>query len=73
MTELPLDRAYHWERTRPQEVFLTQPMNGVVRDWTWAQTMDEARRMASHLIAKNWPAGLAYRNLFKELLMVDHG
>jgi long-chain acyl-CoA synthetase len=57
MSELPLDRVYHWEKTRPQEVFLTQPTNGVARDWTWAQTVDEARRVANHLIAKNWPAG----------------
>jgi long-chain acyl-CoA synthetase len=57
MTELPLDRAYHWERTRPNEIFLSQPIHGVVRDWTWAQAMDEARRMASHLLAQNWPAG----------------
>jgi len=57
MNDLPLERAYHWERTSPDVVFLTQPKNGIVHDWTWAQAMDEARRVAHHLIQKNWPAG----------------
>ncbi len=57
MIELPLDRAYHWEKTLPNEVFLTQPTAGIARDWTWAQTMDEARRMANFLMSRNWPAG----------------
>ncbi len=57
MSELPLDRVYHWERTRPEKTFLSQPVKGVVRDWTWAQSLDEARRVAQHLIDKQWPAG----------------
>jgi len=56
-TELPLARAYHWESARPQEVLLTQPINGVAHDFTWAQTMQEARCMANHLIGKNWAPG----------------
>jgi len=48
--DLPLQRAYRWEKERAGAVFLTQPMgNGAVRDWTWAQTMDEARRVAAWL------------------------
>ncbi len=57
MIHLPLDRVYHWEKTRPDEVFLTQPINGLARDWTWKQTAEEARRMANHLIAQKWPSG----------------
>jgi long-chain acyl-CoA synthetase len=57
MNDLPLDRVYHWERTRPSEILLTQPTNGVTRDWTWAQSVDEARRVAAHLTARGWPAG----------------
>jgi long-chain acyl-CoA synthetase len=57
MSDLPLDRVYHWERTRPDEIFLTQPVSGIVRDWTWAQSVGEARRVAQHLIAQGWPAG----------------
>ena len=57
MNDLPLDRIYHWESVCPDKIFLTQPTNGVARDWTWRQTMDEARRMANYLTAKNWPPG----------------
>jgi long-chain acyl-CoA synthetase len=57
MNDLPLDRVYYWESTRPEQIFLTQPLHGMARDWTWKQTMDEARRMAAYLIAKNWPPG----------------
>ena len=47
---LALQRLYHWETTTPDQVVLTQPMGGgVVRDYTWAQVMDQARRMAAHL------------------------
>jgi long-chain acyl-CoA synthetase len=56
--ELMLQRAYHWEKTRANEIFLTQPMGaGVVRDFTWAQTMDEARRVAAWLKAQGWEPG----------------
>ncbi len=57
MTQLPLERAYFWEKHDPSSVFLTQPISGIARDWTWAQTMSEARRMASYLQSQNWPPG----------------
>ena len=48
--KLALQRLYHWEATAPDRVVLTQPMGGgVVRDFTWAQLMDQSRRMAAHL------------------------
>ena len=54
--ELALDRAYHWESTRPDKVYLTQPMGrGVVKDFTWKEVMDQARRMAAHLRSLNLP------------------
>jgi long-chain acyl-CoA synthetase len=57
-SELPLQRAYHWEKQRAAEIFLTQPMGGgVVREWTWAQAMDETRRMAAYLKAQGWEPG----------------
>jgi long-chain acyl-CoA synthetase len=55
--ELPLQRAYHWEKARANKIFLTQPLGGKVRHWTWVQTMDEARRMAAYLLAQNWESG----------------
>jgi long-chain acyl-CoA synthetase len=56
--ELPLQRAYHWERARADEVLFTQPMgHGVVKEWTWGQAMDETRRMAAWLSAQNYEPG----------------
>ncbi len=47
---LPLQRAYHWESLHPNDVFLIQPLgNGVVKEFTWAQTMDEVRHIASYI------------------------
>ncbi|HLL10802.1 MAG TPA: AMP-binding protein, partial [Rubrivivax sp.] len=47
---LALQRLYHWEKTTPERVVFTQPLgNGEVRNLTWREVMDEARRMASHL------------------------
>jgi long-chain acyl-CoA synthetase len=56
--QLALQRLYRWEREAPRQVVLTQPQGGgVLRDFTWAQVMDEARRMAAHLQSLGLPAG----------------
>ncbi len=47
---LALQRLFHWEAAEPNRVVLTQPLGGgAVRDYTWAQVMDETRRMAAQL------------------------
>jgi long-subunit acyl-CoA synthetase (AMP-forming) len=49
-TKLLLDRIYEHETEQANRVFLTQPIgNGQVVDYTWAQVMDQSRRMAAHL------------------------
>ncbi|WP_043765517.1 AMP-binding protein [Algiphilus aromaticivorans] len=54
--DLALERLKHWEQVRANAVCMTQPMgNGELRDYTWAQAVDEARRMASWLRAQNYP------------------
>ena len=56
--DLPLARVYHWERAREERIFLTQPFGGGrLREWTWAQAVHEARRMAAYLKAQDWPPG----------------
>jgi len=55
---LALQRLYHWERTAPNQTLLTQPLGGgAVRDYTWAQVMDETRRMAAHLKSLGFEPG----------------
>ena len=53
----PLEYFYHWERQRPDDIFLTQPAGGTVRDIAWREAAGEARRMAAWLTAQGWPAG----------------
>ena len=55
---LILDRVYEHETQRANQVYLTQPVgNGQVVDYTWAQTMDQARRMAAHLQGRGFAPG----------------
>ena len=73
-TTLPLDCVYRWERERAERIFLTQPFGGgKVREWTWAQAVDEARRMAAYLKAQNWEPGIPRRHPLQKLRLVDHG
>ena len=47
---LPLQRLYQWEKTHPHHIYLSQPMGeGIMRDYSWSQTVSEARRMAAYL------------------------
>ena len=55
---LALERLYHWERTAPDRVVLTQPTGGgTVRDYTWREVLDQTRRIAAHLRASGLQAG----------------
>ncbi len=54
---LPLERAYYWERVAGARRFLTQPVGGSVRHWSWRDAMAEARRVAAYLTAQNWESG----------------
>ena len=55
---LALQRLYHWERSAPVRIILSQPQGGgVVRDFTWAQVLDETRRMAAHLQSLGFAPG----------------
>ncbi|MBU7573730.1 MAG: AMP-binding protein [Hydrogenophaga sp.] len=55
---LALQRLYHWEKTDPKRVALTQPMGaGAVQEFTWAEIGDQVRRMATHLQSQGWAPG----------------
>jgi long-chain acyl-CoA synthetase len=55
---LALQRLYHWERTAPDRVVLTQPIGGgALREFTWRQTLDQTRRMAAYLKAQGIAPG----------------
>ena len=55
---LALQRLYHWEKTSPDRVALTQPLGGgPVRDYTWREVVDQSRRMAAHLQSRGLQPG----------------
>ena len=55
---LLLDYIYAHEAAHPNRVYLTQPLGkGRVADYTWAQTLDQARRMTAHLKSLNYGPG----------------
>lgn len=54
---LPLDQFYHWEQTKPDSIYLSQPIEGQSRTWTWSETGREARQMAAYLRSLHLPPG----------------
>ncbi|PLW67153.1 AMP-binding protein [Pseudohalioglobus lutimaris] len=53
--KLVLQAAFDREQRHPQRVFMTQPINGEVTEYTWGETLDQARRMAAHLRSLDLP------------------
>lgn len=53
----PLAMLYEWESKRPNDLYMQQPINGVYKTFSWAETMMQARKLASALIAKNYAKG----------------
>jgi len=48
--KLILDHVLDHEAKHPDRIYLTQPLGGGrVADYTWAQALDQARRIAAHL------------------------
>ncbi|XP_060084991.1 putative long-chain-fatty-acid--CoA ligase [Ylistrum balloti] len=55
---LPLERAFQWSTTQPNRVYMTQPMGeGIVKEYTWSQTIDEAKRIAAYIKSFNFEPG----------------
>jgi long-chain acyl-CoA synthetase len=56
--DLFLQRVYRWEHERGDEIYMVQPLGGTkVREYSWKETVDEARRMASWLVSLRHPPG----------------
>ena len=51
----PLEMLYHWEDTRAQSVYLRQPIDGVIKEFTWHETSQQARKVAASLLAMDLP------------------
>lgn len=56
--KLILDYVFDFEAKQADRVYMTQPVGGgQVVDYTWAQTLDQSRRMAAHLKAMKLEPG----------------
>lgn len=56
--KLILDYVFDHETSHPKKVYLTQPVGGgKVIDYTWGQTLDQARRMAAYLLSSGIQPG----------------
>ncbi len=54
--KLPLDMVYHWENSKANSLYMTQPIgDGKVVEYTWGRAVDEARRVAAYLKSLNLP------------------
>lgn len=57
-SKLILDYVYEHEAAHADSLYLTQPLGGgQVANYTWKQTLDQARRMAAHLKAQGFEPG----------------
>jgi long-subunit acyl-CoA synthetase (AMP-forming) len=55
---LILDHVYQHESKTPNRLYLTQPIGGrEVVDYTWAEVVDQSRRMAAHILAQGFGPG----------------
>jgi long-chain acyl-CoA synthetase len=58
MTPSILDHVLDHEAQHPERIYLTQPLGqGRVADYTWAQVLEQSRRMAAHLQGRGFPRG----------------
>jgi len=53
----PLDLFYHWEKTKPDTIFLRQPKGDTWKTLTYAEAGQEARKMAAALQTMNLQKG----------------
>ncbi len=51
----PLEMLYKWEQKKANEIYLSQPIDGVWHNWTWKEVGEEVRKMAAYLQSLNLP------------------
>jgi len=65
-SKLLLDYALEHAEKMPERIYLTQPLGGgQVVDYTWAQVIDQSKRMAAHLQSRGFPPGARIAMLSK--------
>ena len=57
----PLEMLYHWEKTKPNATYLSQPLGNEYRHWTWKEAGQEIRRIAAALKDLDFPPQSKHR------------
>jgi long-chain acyl-CoA synthetase len=58
-----LQHVYEHEKNLADRTWLTQPMgDGVIREITWKDALDRARRIATYLQSRGYPPGSRLSN-----------
>ena len=52
----PIENFFHWENTTPDNIYLSQPLGNENKQYSFKETGNQARRMASAILALNLPA-----------------
>ena len=52
----PLEMLYEWERTAPEKLYLTQPIEGEYQTYTWGQVAQQVRHLAGYIQSLNLKA-----------------
>ena len=50
------EMLYHWEKEKPNEIFLRQPNGSEWINYTWVESVGQIRRMVNYLISLNLPS-----------------
>jgi long-chain acyl-CoA synthetase len=53
----PLEMLYMRESESPDQYYMTQPINGEYKTFTWGETALEARKVAAKIISYDYPKG----------------
>ena len=53
----PLEMLYKWEQEKPEEIYLSQPIDGAWHHWNWKEFGIEVRKMATYLKSLDLPRG----------------
>lgn len=53
----PLEMLYHWEKNTPDRIYLKQPIDGNYKEFSWQETGQQVRRLASELKLMDLPQG----------------
>lgn len=53
----PVEGLLHWEAKQPDAIYLTQPRDGEVTEYSWQEVASQVRRMAGYLASLGLPVG----------------